>query len=437
LNNTILGGEQLVFTEDQKAEINNQLIIQAETYINWLGSFGGEQNGGVTRLLYTPEWKQAQQALALKMVECGLQVYDDRVGNLFGRLEGSLPNAQTILTGSHIDTVKNGGKYDGAYGIIAGIIALDFLNKTYGNPIRPLEVVALCEEEGSRFPLTFWGSGNITGHHYMHKIDGMKDVNDIRFEDAMFQAGFGQLAQKDSIRLDIAAFIELHIEQGVVLERQGVKLGIVESIVGQKRYTFIVDGEAGHSGTTPMHMRKDALTGVAAMIKQLEKSALRYHDQLVATVGFIEAIPNASNVIPGRVIFTVDVRHTNQKLLNQFTIGMISRFHEIAAARQLNLVVQMWMDVAPTHLDDILTKWLENVCQSQGVSYQRMISGAGHDSQIFQPLCPTAMLFVPSRNGVSHSPLEYTSPDDLATGIMVLIELLYHLGYEESSDEKL
>ncbi|QGR00183.1 allantoate amidohydrolase [Paenibacillus psychroresistens] len=417
--------------------MNNQLILEAETYINWLGKFGGQPNGGVTRLLYTTEWRQAQQALAEKMSECGLQVYDDRVGNLFGRLEGTIPHARTILTGSHIDTVKNGGKYDGAYGIIAGIIALDFLNKTYGSPKRPLEVVALCEEEGSRFPLTFWGSGNITGHHHIRKVDGIKDANDIRFEDAMLQAGFGQVAQKDCIRLDLAAFIELHIEQGVVLERQGVKLGVVESIVGQKRYTFIVDGEAGHAGTTPMHMRRDALTGVAEMIKQLEKSALRYHDQLVATVGFIEAIPNASNVIPGRVIFTVDTRHTNEKLLNQFAIGMISRFHEIAAARQLNLSVQMWMDETPTQLDVSLTARLENICQSQGVSYQRMISGAGHDSQIFQALCPTVMLFVPSRDGISHSPLEYTSPEDLAVGILVLIELLYQLGYEENTDENL
>jgi allantoate deiminase len=422
-----------VFTE----AIKDQIGFQVEAYIDWLSSFGGEQDGCVTRLLYTEEWKQAHQALALKMAECGLLVYDDRVGNLFGRLEGTLPEAPTILTGSHIDTVKQGGKYDGAYGIIAGIIALEFLSKTYGSPKRPLEVVALCEEEGSRFPLTFWGSGNITGHHHFHKIAGLKDANDIRFEDAMFQAGFGQLIQKDCTRTDIAAFIELHIEQGVVLERQGVKLGIVESIVGQKRYTFIIDGEANHAGTTPMRMRRDALTGAAEMIKQLEKSALRYNDQLVATVGFIEAIPNATNVIPGRVIFTVDVRHANEKLLNQFTIGMISRFHEIAASRQLNLVVQQRLDEAPAHLDVGLTEKLESVCQSQGVSYQRMISGAGHDSQIFQPFCPTAMLFVPSQNGISHSPLEFTSPEDLTNGILVLIELLYHLGYEENSDENL
>jgi allantoate deiminase len=420
-----------VFTEIHKKAIKDQIVLQVKAYIDWLGSFGGEQDGGVTRLLYTEAWKQAHQALALKMAEGGLQVYDDRVGNLYGRVEGTIPHAQTILTGSHIDTVKNGGKYDGAYGIVAGLIALEYLSKTYGSPKRPLEVVALCEEEGSRFPLSFWGSGNITGLHHMHKIAGLKDANDICFEDAMFQAGFGQLIQQDCTRTDIAAYIELHIEQGVVLERQGIKLGIVESIVGQKRYTFIIDGEANHAGTTPMRMRRDALTGAAEMIQQLEKSALRYNDQLVATVGFIEAIPNATNVIPGRAIFTVDVRHANEKLLNQFTIGMISRFHEIAASRQLNLEVQQWMDEAPVHLDAGLTEKLESVCQSQGVSYQRMISGAGHDSQIFQTICPTAMLFVPSQNGISHSPLEFTSPEDLTNGILVLIELLYQLGYEE------
>jgi allantoate deiminase len=417
--------------------IKIQIASIVQEHIEWLGSFGGLKEGGVTRLLYTEEWKLAREALELKMAEYGLQVYDDRVGNLFGRLEGTEPYAKTILTGSHIDTVINGGKYDGAFGIIAGILALQYLAKAYGRPKRSLEVVALCEEEGSRFPLTFWGSGNITGHHRLQKIARIKDANDIFFEEAMHQAGFGQIDQKDSFRMDIAAFIELHIEQGIVLEREGIKLGVVDSIAGQKRFTFTIDGEAGHAGTTPMRMRKDALSGVAEMLLQLEKSVQRYDEQLVATVGYIEAVPNVSNVIPGRVIFTVDVRHANENILNQFSIGMVSRFHEIADSRQLHLAVDQWMDEAPVHLDIALTKKLENVCRSQGISYQRMVSGAGHDSQIFQPYCPTAMLFVPSQAGISHSPLEYTSPEDLTNGIAVLIQLLYHLGYEENLDENL
>jgi allantoate deiminase len=417
--------------------IKIQITSLVKEHIEWLGSFGGLKDGGVTRLLYTEEWKLAREALGLKMAENGLQVYDDRVGNLFGRLEGTQPNSQTILTGSHIDTVINGGKYDGAFGIIAGILALQYLVKAYGKPKRSLEVVALCEEEGSRFPLTFWGSGNITGHHHLQKIARIKDTNDIFFEEAMHQAGYGQMSQKDCIRMDIAAFIELHIEQGVVLERGGIKLGVVDSIAGQKRFTFIIDGEAGHAGTTPMRMRKDALSGVAEMILQLEKSVQRYDEQLVATVGFIEAVPNVTNVIPGRVIFTVDVRHANENILNQFSIGMVSRFHEIADSRQLHLSVDQWMDEAPVHLDIALTKKLENACRTQGISYQRIVSGAGHDSQIFQPFCPTAMLFVPSQAGISHSPLEYTSPEDLTNGIVVLIQLLYHLGYEENLDENL
>jgi allantoate deiminase len=315
------------------------------------------------------------------------------------------------------------------------MIALPFLYENYGSPKRSLEVVALCEEEGSRFPLTYWGSGNITGHHHMDKIAGMKDAKGILFEEAMFQAGFGQASQKDCVRTDIAAFIELHIEQGIVLERHGIKVGIVDSIVGQKRFTFTIEGEAGHAGTTPMNMRKDALTGAAEMIIQLEKSVPRYDEKLVATVGFIETTPNASNVIPGKVSFTVDVRHADVHLLNQFCIGMVGRFHEIAAARQLHLEVEQWMDEAPVHLDIHLSNKLESICQSHKISYLKMNSGAGHDSQIFQPFCPTALLFVPSFRGISHSPMEYTSPEDLTHGILVLIQLLYHLGYEESSNE--
>jgi allantoate deiminase len=417
--------------------LKRDLAAEAVKLIDWLAAFGGDSHDGVTRLLYTQKWRAGQQAVAAKMKEYGLDVYDDRVGNVFGRLEGTLPDGKTILTGSHLDTVNNGGKYDGAYGIVAGIIALFYLLKTFGSPKRSLEVVALCEEEGSRFPLTYWGSGNLTGHHNLEKIKGMKDADGILFMEAMTESGYGDPSLKTTHRNDIAAFIELHIEQGIVLERRGSRLGIVEAIVGQKRFTFTVTGEAGHAGTTPMTLRKDAMAGAAEMILQLEKTALRADEPLVATVGRITAEPNAANVIPGKVTFTVDARHTEENELNQFCIGMVNRFHEIAASRELHLGCHQWMDEKPVQLNYNLTEKLEQICQIHNISHQRMVSGAGHDSQIFQPHCPTALLFVPSHRGISHSPLEYTSPENMADGILVLIDLLYLLGYEETFDENL
>jgi allantoate deiminase len=424
------------FTTNEN-NLKRDLAAGAAKLIEWLAVFGRDSHDGVTRLLYTQEWRAGQLAVATKMKEYGLYVYDDQVGNVFGRLEGTLPDNKTILTGSHLDTVNNGGKYDGAYGIIAGMIALDYLLQTYGSPKRSLEVVALCEEEGSRFPLTFWGSGNITGHHDIEQIKGMKDADGILFMEAMKESGYGDPSLKPTRRNDIAAFIELHIEQGILLERRGYRLGIVEAIVGQKRFTFTITGETGHAGTTPMTLRKDAMAGASEMILQLEKTALRVDKQLVATVGRITAEPNAANVIPGKVTFTVDARHTVENDLNQFCIGMISRFQEIAATRELHLDCHPWMDEKPVQLNDNLAGKLEQICQNHDISHHRMVSGAGHDSQIFQPHCPTVMLFVPSHRGISHSPLEFTSPESMADGILVLIDLLYQLGYEENFDENL
>jgi allantoate deiminase len=202
-----------------------KVTSQVEELLNDLAAFGAEPDGGVTRLLYSKAWVDSQMALAERMDEYGLVCYFDQVGNLFGRLEGTKPEGQTILTGSHIDTVKSGGNYDGAFGVAASMIALAYLIETCGRPKRTLEVVSLCEEEGSRFPLAYWGSGSITGSRELWHIEGMKDASGVGFQEAMEAAGFGNPAQKEPRREDLAAFIELHIEQGVILERQGMKLG--------------------------------------------------------------------------------------------------------------------------------------------------------------------------------------------------------------------
>ncbi|MFL6560005.1 MAG: hydantoinase/carbamoylase family amidase, partial [Bacillus sp. (in: firmicutes)] len=241
--------------------------------IEWLALIGKTDNGGVTRLLYTPSWLDAQLALKNKMDETKLDTYFDSVGNLYGRLPGTESDGKAILTGSHIDTVVEGGKFDGAYGIIASFIAVLRLFQTYGYPRKTIEVVSLCEEEGSRFPLTFWGSRNISGAYSLDRVKEIKDSAGVSFLEAMQQAGFDPQKYTSPIRSDVERFVEIHIEQGMILEKNQKQIGLVTHIVGQRRYTVHIKGESNHAGTTPMPYRKDAVTTAAYFISFLTERA--------------------------------------------------------------------------------------------------------------------------------------------------------------------
>lgn len=408
---------------------------------------------GVTRLLYTPEWSSARQFLCERMAEAGLAVRTDRVGNVFGRLSGSRQDDKVILTGSHIDTVISGGKYDGAYGVAAAVTALKVLRERYGRPLRNLEAVSFCEEEGSRFPLTFWGSGNVTGLYNGSEAEACADAEGITLQAAMEAcglegrqaeameeaaqaagaggtAGVIEAAEGTAFRADIAAYVELHIEQGIVLEQSAQQIGVVQAIAGQRRLTVKVGGAANHAGTTPMPLRRDALAGAAEMLLELERSATLAGDPLVATSGRLETFPGTPNVIPGEVRFTLDIRHSEAEVLDSFCAGVSEMFYRIAGLRGLTLEMITTLSTAPAPMDQGLCRALEQICLNQGRTYRTMISGAGHDAQLFAPRCPAAMIFVPSRAGISHSPEEYSSPPELAAGLEVLISILYELAYK-------
>jgi allantoate deiminase len=393
---------------------------------------GAEATGGITRLLYTKPWKEAQDFLARTMTEAGLEIRFDKVGNLIGRLQGRNPDSPVILTGSHIDTVRNGGKFDGSYGIVGGIAALKYLKESYGTPIHSLEVVSFCEEEGSRFPTAYWGSGNMTGLYDWRSGHELLDVEGTSLQSAMEACGFGLHEQPDCKRGDLGAFVELHIEQGVILERMAKQIGIVEAIVGQRRYSVSLRGEANHAGTTPMNMRTDAVAGAAEMIVRLELLAARAAS-LVATVGRIQAAPNIPNVIPGAVEFTLDIRHDNEGTLSWFCEYLFQEYEDIANRRGLGLVITPWLTTTPVPMSRSLTGQIEQLCGELSLSHRRMFSGAGHDAQLFSPVCPTAMIFVPSKAGISHSPEEYSTPEQLSDGVSVLASLLYEMAYEEQS----
>lgn len=406
--------------EKLQSEITGLLDVLADK--------ASDPTGGITRLLYTPEWVDSQNELKKIMEEAGFSVYFDEAGNLFGRLRGSDPDAGTILTGSHVDTVRNGGKLDGMFGIIAGIAALRYLKKEYGTPKRSLEVVSFAEEEGSRFPFVFWGSKSFLGMAGEKDVAHLKDNDGILFSDAIRGAGFG-FKNDGGVRDDIQKFIEIHIEQGNVLEREGLEIGVVNAIVGQRRFKVKVKGTANHAGTTPMEYRRDALYAASRMIASVTDRARAYGSPLVTTAGFIEVRPNIPNVVPGEAEFSLDIRHTDRDFLMSFTDEAIAVLRQIAGECGVEIEVNMWMDELPVPMSDELVGCLKNVCERKRVNYRVMHSGAGHDSQLIAKHVPTAMIFVPSKDGVSHNPAEYTDPEYLAKGVSVLIDALYELAY--------
>ncbi|AIQ72952.1 Zn-dependent hydrolase [Paenibacillus odorifer] len=416
---------------DSRVEASTQKLLDL---LEELAAFS-TAGPGVTRLLYTEEWSRAQIFLQEKMAGLGLEVSVDKVGNVYGRLSGRDPQQKVILTGSHIDTVVNGGKYDGAYGIAAAMIALQDLQRNFGQPQRTLEVVSFCEEEGSRFPLAYWGSGHVTERYDGSEAETCMDAEGVTLKAAMAQSSFLQditeekASKRTGVRNDIGAFVELHIEQGIILEKTDTQIGVVQGIVGQRRYVVKVSGIANHAGTTPMFMRQDALASAVEMLYVLESSAKTAGEPLVATSGKLEVNPNTPNVIPGEVLFTLDIRHSEEDELERFCEKLLAECNEIAVKRGVTLEATSVLHTVPAPMDMKLSEMLENICRLQGKTYRTMVSGAGHDAQLLAPRCPTAMIFVPSRAGISHSPEEYTSPEQLAAGLEVLTAMLYELAY--------
>lgn len=395
-------------------------------------SYGGLAGGGITRLLYTKEWSNAVHGLRESLNEKGFDTRFDSVGNLIGRIEGSKYPEEIIMSGSHIDTVVEGGHLDGQFGVLAATVAMESLKATHGQPLRSLEILALAEEEGSRFPFAFWGSKNFFNLAEKSEVESIADAEGVKFEDAMHQAGF-DYRTADNDYSDVKSFVEVHIEQGKVLETEQKTIGIVEGIVGQKRYTINLKGEANHAGTTPMGLRRDAVVAFSKIAVALTERAEEIGDPLVITFGRVDPVPNTVNVVPGEVTFSIDCRHINQAELDQFAAEIDTCIKQISKEQGVTCDIDLWMDEAPTLMDERLvgeiTKAAEQVVGQADCKV--MPSGAGHDSQIFAKYVPTAMMFVPSINGVSHNVEEEIKLDDLVKGIEVLKQVLYQLAYEE------
>src|SRR6266496_2640634 len=279
-------------------------------YLDDLYAIGAELGGGCYRPLYGESWAAACERVQQWMKDAGLAVRRDAVGNLWGRLAGSA-GGNAVVTGSHVDTVRHGGRLDGALGIVAGLAAVRALAAAYGKPKRPLEVLVVCEEEGSRFATNFWGSRAIVGAIEPDEARRVTDADGVSLAQAMRERGLDPANVPSSAREDLEAFVELHVEQGAVLEASGAALGIVSAIAGAAHLEITVTGRPDHAGTTPMDLRRDALAGSAAMVQAVESIAAAFGRPAVATVGKLRVEPDQINVVPGRVVFTVDLRHAD------------------------------------------------------------------------------------------------------------------------------
>lgn len=382
-----------------------------------LYAIGAEPSGGVFRPLYGDAWARAVDCVERWMRGAGLETRRDAVGNLWGRVAGE---GKSIVTGSHIDTVRRGGRLDGALGICAGLTAVETLLKERGAPRRALEVVAICEEEGSRFATNFWGSRAIVG-----AIEAVPP--DVAV--AMRERGLDPALVPGAARADIDTFVELHIEQGAVLETSGVPLAVVTAIVGTAHLENTVTGQPDHAGTTPMDLRRDALAGAAVMIQAVESIARALGKPAVATVGRIQAEPDQINVVPGRVTFTVDLRHAELSARRALEARVRSLCATVASERRLGLDMRVLREHAPVPMHAEVRALLSRAARDAGVHATDLVSGAGHDAQILAARCKVGMLFVPSIGGRSHCPEEATRPEDLERGLTVLTKTLELMAY--------
>jgi allantoate deiminase len=392
------------------------LGARAEAMIKALASISAEPNR-LVRLFLSSEHRRAADMTAQWMREAGLTVSEDALGTLRGRT-GEGPR---LLIGSHLDSVVDGGNYDGPLGVIAGILAVAHFG---GKPPLPIDVLAFGDEEGSRFPSTLSSSAACAGAFEPETL-ALADRNGVTFADALKAYGKNpaDIPKAAYMRGEALGYVELHIEQGPRLEAENQPLGVVTGIVGQSRWRVIVTGEAGHAGTVPMNMRRDALAGSAEVMLAAERIG-RAHDGMVATVGIVEASPGAGNIIPGRVMSTVDLRCMDDATRKVAVAQFENEAREIAATRKLNVTFEHFHDVPATACDASMQDTLATVIGDVGGRALPLPSGAGHDGQMMAKLCPASMMFVRCRRGISHNPAEFCASADMGLAIAALIRFI-------------
>ena len=389
-----------------------------------LACFNATPEKGLTRFSLTPEDRGARDYLAGQLRQLDVNVYEDAAANLVGRRKGADPSLPPVMIGSHFDSVRNGGNFDGQAGVVAALEILRCLEENNIRTAHPIEMIAMIEEEGGRFKSGVLASRAMALGLTLDELDRHKDEDGISIAEAMTSFGFdpSRIAEARRNPGEVRAFLELHIEQGPLLEKEGVDLGIVSSIVGTDLMRVTVKGRPDHAGTTPMDLRLDALKTAAAVINQIPALAIEQGKGSVATVGTLSVRPGAPNIVPGEVEFTVDTRSLDASCINLMKKRITDSLEKISRDDGTTFQLDQLLKVDPVAMDEEIRQELQHQAEMLGFSWRTISSGAGHDAMVMAPVFPTAMVFVPSKGGRSHCPEEWTDYEDLQKGI----ELLYH-----------
>ncbi|WOJ97012.1 Zn-dependent hydrolase [Congregibacter brevis] len=389
-------------------------------------SFGGTAYGASTRVAYSDANKEALIYLDGLMKKAGLTTHIDAAGNLVGRRPGVANNLAPILLGSHVDTVPNGGHFDGIVGVMSAIEVATILQEQDVSLKHPAEFVVWANEEGGKT-----GSRAVAGE-VASKEFGLPSLGKRSLEVGTGFLG-GNLENIADVKRspgDIAAYLELHIEQGAILDRKALEIGVVEGIVGIRRWNVTVRGTVNHAGTTPMDQRSDALYAAAQFMILVREVITEVPGTQVATVGRIKAFPGAPNVVPGEAVMSLEIRDLSMDKVSTLFERIQAASQKLAGETGTSFLFEQFYESLAAPTDELLRKVIESSSDSLGLSHQRMPSGAGHDAQSLGTICPIGMIFVPSRDGVSHSPKEYTSPEQITNGANVLLRTLIKLDSE-------
>jgi len=395
----------------------------------WLDELNAitDEPPGLTRTFLSPALGRAKQVVAGWMRDAGLEVFEDQAGNLIGRRDCGDPEAGTVACGSHIDSVRNAGRFDGPMGVVAGILAMDRISKSGLKLPYHVEIVAFADEEGVRFQTTYLGS-----RFYIEHLGELEKASADADGVTVGQAIAAHVPEFPSPPArELVGYVEAHIEQGPVLEKKNLALGVVTAIAGQTRARVVVKGKAGHAGTTPMAMRRDALAGAAECVLLVEKMGAAVKG-LVATVGQIEVRASASNVIPGEVQFTIDIRHADNAERQRFCRSLFAEIEKCLHARKLESRIQIPLAAPAAKCSPRLCDRLAEVVEARQGSCPRLVSGAGHDAVALAEVTEVVMLFVRCRDGLSHHPDEFASNEDIALAVDTLADFLANFPLSEN-----
>jgi len=395
-----------------------------------LAKIGATDKGGVRRITLTEVDRQGRDQFVRWCEEAGMSIAIDGIGNIFARRAGTDPDAAPVAVGSHLDSQPSGGRFDGAYGVMAGLEIVRALNDAGVRTRAPIEVVAWTNEEGSRFVPTMMGSGVYAGVYALEYALQQKDVDGVSVREALEMIGYAGTAQTHRL----GAYFEAHIEQGPVLEETGNTIGVVMGALGQRWFDVCISGQDSHAGPTPMETRKDALLAASRLVVEVNRIVTTFPDYARGTVGFMQVKPNSRNVVPGEVRMTVDLRNAKDATL----AGMAGELRKSAAAiaAQCRVAVELEEVVyfPPSEFAPDLVQRVREGAQGLGYSHRDIVSGAAHDAVYMARIAPTAMVFVPCEGGISHNEIENARPEDIEAGCNVLLQaVLGRAGIVESA----